>query len=160
MPALCIDLKKLFGKQFRVCYEESYHADKGEGARAADPWLMILLCQHEPARSNRESTGRPTLLPRPPVGRRRRDDPIRRGGLPRRGRNHAAKTPQAGFGRAAGQIDPTTCSRASTTPDWRVWHERRMRSDGPGRYSSRSAPRNALATARTAFYVTQTTRRD
>jgi hypothetical protein len=38
----CINLKELFGRQYRVTYEESYRADRGDGARAADPWLMIV----------------------------------------------------------------------------------------------------------------------
>ena len=42
----CINLKKRFGDRFQVRYEESYHAERGEGARAEDPWLMIIPCQN------------------------------------------------------------------------------------------------------------------
>jgi hypothetical protein len=41
MPT-CINLKERFGRRYRVTYEESYRADRGDGARAADPWLMIV----------------------------------------------------------------------------------------------------------------------
>jgi hypothetical protein len=37
----CVNLKERLGWQYRVGYEESYHADRGAGARAADPWLMV-----------------------------------------------------------------------------------------------------------------------
>ena len=43
----CINLKKQFGEQYKVEYEEeSYFAERGEGARADDPWLQIILCKH------------------------------------------------------------------------------------------------------------------
>jgi hypothetical protein len=42
----CINLKERFGDRFKVVYEESYYADRGENARAEDPWYMILLCQN------------------------------------------------------------------------------------------------------------------
>jgi len=41
----CVNLKERFGKRFKVRYEESRRADRGDGARLPDPWLMILLCQ-------------------------------------------------------------------------------------------------------------------
>jgi hypothetical protein len=41
-----VNLKARFGKRFRVDYEESYYAERGQGAKADDPWLQILLCQH------------------------------------------------------------------------------------------------------------------
>ena len=44
MPT-CINLKERFGQQYRVTYEESYYADRGVGARATDPWLMIVPCR-------------------------------------------------------------------------------------------------------------------
>ena len=31
--------------RYRVEHEESYHAERGAGARAADPWLMIVPCR-------------------------------------------------------------------------------------------------------------------
>ena len=46
MSDRCIDLKCHFGDQYRVEYEESYIADRGDRARTEDPWLMIILCQH------------------------------------------------------------------------------------------------------------------
>jgi hypothetical protein len=45
MPT-CINLKERFGRRYRVTYEESYRADRGAGARAADPWLMIVPCRY------------------------------------------------------------------------------------------------------------------
>jgi hypothetical protein len=45
MPT-CINLKERFGRRYRVSYEESYHAERGDGARAADPWLMIVPCRY------------------------------------------------------------------------------------------------------------------
>ncbi len=42
----CIDLKDRFGDRYKVEYEESYYADRGEGARAEGPWLMIIPCRH------------------------------------------------------------------------------------------------------------------
>ena len=29
-----------------MTYEESYFADRGDGARAEDPWLMIVPCRY------------------------------------------------------------------------------------------------------------------
>jgi hypothetical protein len=45
MPT-CINLKERFGRRFKVEYEASYLADRGDGARAADPWLMIVPCRY------------------------------------------------------------------------------------------------------------------
>jgi hypothetical protein len=42
----CINLKKRFGRRYRVTYEESYHAEYGPNARVEDPWLMIIPCQY------------------------------------------------------------------------------------------------------------------
>ena len=42
----CINLKDRFGGRYRVVYEESYFAEHGQTARADDPWLQVLLCQH------------------------------------------------------------------------------------------------------------------
>ena len=41
----CIDLKRCFGRQYRVRYEESYQAHYGPLARTPDPWLMIIPCR-------------------------------------------------------------------------------------------------------------------
>lgn len=41
----CINLKKRFGKDYRVKREESYYADHGEHARKDDPWLQIIPCR-------------------------------------------------------------------------------------------------------------------
>jgi hypothetical protein len=46
MAENCANLKELFGRRFKVQYEESYRADRGDGARAVDPWLMILPCRY------------------------------------------------------------------------------------------------------------------
>jgi hypothetical protein len=43
---ICINLNELYGDRFKVTYEESYSAERGERARMADPWLMILPCKH------------------------------------------------------------------------------------------------------------------
>ena len=42
MGLTCINLKERFGRRFKVVYEESYWADRGTGARAEDPWLLIV----------------------------------------------------------------------------------------------------------------------
>ena len=42
----CINLKKRFGGRYRVVYEESYFVEHRLTARADDPWLQVLLCQH------------------------------------------------------------------------------------------------------------------
>ena len=42
----CVNLKERFGEWFRVEYEESYRAERGEHGWAEDPWLMVIPCQH------------------------------------------------------------------------------------------------------------------
>lgn len=42
----CINLRQQFGKVFKVEYEDSYRAERGNGARTPDPWLLIIRCQH------------------------------------------------------------------------------------------------------------------
>jgi hypothetical protein len=42
----CVNLRERFGDRYRVGYEESYYADRGDSARKDDPWLQIVLCQH------------------------------------------------------------------------------------------------------------------
>ena len=42
----CVNLKKMFGKRYRVRYEESYRAEHGENARVEDPWLMVIPCRN------------------------------------------------------------------------------------------------------------------
>ncbi len=42
----CINLKERFGKRWKVRYEESYKAERGERAFAPDPWLLVIACQH------------------------------------------------------------------------------------------------------------------
>ena len=46
MTPTCIDLKREFGDRFKVVYEESYQAERGDHGRAEDPWLMVVLCLH------------------------------------------------------------------------------------------------------------------
>ncbi len=46
MSTDCINLKRQFGDQYKVTYEESYYAEYGPSARTEDPWLMVILCQH------------------------------------------------------------------------------------------------------------------
>ena len=40
----CLNLRHQFGDRYRVEYEESYFADRGDGTRADDPWLQIIPC--------------------------------------------------------------------------------------------------------------------
>lgn len=40
----CLNLKRKFGKKYRVEYEESYYCDRSIRS-VEDPWLMIILCQ-------------------------------------------------------------------------------------------------------------------
>ena len=42
----CINLRRKYGGQFKVVYEESYKADRGDGGRVEAPWLMQLLCKY------------------------------------------------------------------------------------------------------------------
>ena len=42
----CVNLKEMFGKRYRIKYEESYFAQYGDNARAEDTWLMIIPCRH------------------------------------------------------------------------------------------------------------------
>jgi hypothetical protein len=36
----------LFGRRYKVVYEESYYADRGIGARLPNPWLLIVPCRY------------------------------------------------------------------------------------------------------------------
>ena len=36
----------IYGDRFKVVYEESYYAERGDNGRAEDPWLMVVLCQN------------------------------------------------------------------------------------------------------------------
>ena len=45
-PPECVNLKERYGDRYRVEYEESYYAERGDGARSDDPWLMVILCQN------------------------------------------------------------------------------------------------------------------
>ena len=40
------DLLDLYGKRYRVAYEESYYAQYGPDARTRDPWYMQILCKY------------------------------------------------------------------------------------------------------------------
>ena len=42
----CVDLKREFGKEYRVRYEESYYAEYGPNARVEVPELMIIPCRN------------------------------------------------------------------------------------------------------------------
>ena len=47
----CVDLKEHFGHKYRVAYEESYAAERGERAFARDPYHVrglqfVLLATH------------------------------------------------------------------------------------------------------------------
>ena len=42
----CIHLQQRYGRQWKVEYEESYYAERGDRARNEDPWLMVVRCQH------------------------------------------------------------------------------------------------------------------
>jgi hypothetical protein len=41
----CVNLRELFGRQYRVTYEESYYAERGARAWADDPWLQVIPCR-------------------------------------------------------------------------------------------------------------------
>ena len=41
-----IDLKERFGSRYRVTYEPSYAAERGERGRRHDSWLQTIPCQH------------------------------------------------------------------------------------------------------------------
>lgn len=41
----CIDIKKHFGDRYKVGYEESYAAERGNSARTLDPWLLTIPCK-------------------------------------------------------------------------------------------------------------------
>jgi hypothetical protein len=41
----CVNLKKRFGKQCQIRYEESYYTQYGLRARVDDPWLQIIPCR-------------------------------------------------------------------------------------------------------------------
>jgi hypothetical protein len=41
----CIDLKALFGSDYRIAYDESYAAERGDDARRHDPWLLTIPCR-------------------------------------------------------------------------------------------------------------------
>ncbi len=40
----CVNLKTRFGDRFKVRYEESYQAERGENAWKQDPWLLVIPC--------------------------------------------------------------------------------------------------------------------
>ena len=42
----CVNLKRTFGRKYRVRYEESYYAEHGPDARVEDPWLIIIPCRN------------------------------------------------------------------------------------------------------------------
>ncbi len=42
----CVNLKREFGKTYRVRYEESYYAEYGPNARVEAPWLMVIPCRN------------------------------------------------------------------------------------------------------------------
>ena len=42
----CVNLRKQFGSDYKIEYEESYYAEHGPDARVEDPWLMIIPCLH------------------------------------------------------------------------------------------------------------------
>lgn len=41
-----VNLQQLCGATYKVVYEESYYAERGDRARTEDPWLMIVLCDN------------------------------------------------------------------------------------------------------------------
>jgi hypothetical protein len=46
MAPTCPNLKSLYGRRYRVAYEESYYAEYGPDARTEEPWLMIIPCKY------------------------------------------------------------------------------------------------------------------
>ncbi len=41
-----VNLKERYGHRFKVAYDESYYAERGDHGRAEDARLMVLLCDH------------------------------------------------------------------------------------------------------------------
>lgn len=42
----CIDLRKMFGREFRIDRDPAYFAEYGNNARTRDLWYWRILCQH------------------------------------------------------------------------------------------------------------------
>jgi hypothetical protein len=42
----CLNLRSLFGHQFKIRHEESYRAERPEFRREVEPWLQIIPCEH------------------------------------------------------------------------------------------------------------------
>ncbi len=45
MKANCVNLKKQFGRRYKVVYEESYFAEHGQNARVEDSVYMLIPCR-------------------------------------------------------------------------------------------------------------------
>jgi hypothetical protein len=42
----CIDLQKLFGREYRIVRDPAYFADYGTNAHRHDPWYCCVSCKH------------------------------------------------------------------------------------------------------------------
>ena len=42
----CIDLRKRFGRRYRIGRDPSYASEHGPRAWRSDPWLDLILCKH------------------------------------------------------------------------------------------------------------------
>lgn len=41
----CVNLRKTFGRQYKVAHEQSFHAERPEFRAAEEAWLQVILCQ-------------------------------------------------------------------------------------------------------------------
>lgn len=46
MKTDCVNLRKTYGRRFKVAYEETYYAEYGRGARIEDAWYMVMMCRY------------------------------------------------------------------------------------------------------------------
>lgn len=44
--AQCVNLMNSFGNHYKIKYEESYVAERGEQGRVEDAWLLTIPCKH------------------------------------------------------------------------------------------------------------------
>ena len=46
MTQTCLNLRKLFGDQYKIRHDESYRAENPEFRKEDEVWLQIIPCQH------------------------------------------------------------------------------------------------------------------
>lgn len=42
----CLNLRSLFGREYKIRHEESYRAERPEFRKEEEPWLQIIPCRH------------------------------------------------------------------------------------------------------------------